>query len=90
MLRPTPIEPVPHETARIARAVSGGRGAMGIGQSIVHLHVYTPNLLDTEASYQCRKDFASSIKIAEEPTIKRSRSWRARLNLWTAARPERP
>jgi hypothetical protein len=33
---------------------------IGIGRSIVHLHVSTPTLLDAEASYQCRKDFASS------------------------------
>jgi hypothetical protein len=40
-------------------------GTIGIGRSIVHLHVYTPNLLDAEASYQCRKDFASSITFGE-------------------------
>jgi hypothetical protein len=40
---------------------------MDIGRSIVHLYVYTPNLLDAEASYQCPKDFASSIKNAQEP-----------------------
>lgn len=51
-------------------------GAIGIGRSIVHLHVYTPNLLDAEASYQCRRDFASSIKSDEEPGC-RGEDWLA-------------
>jgi hypothetical protein len=44
-------------------------GAIGIGRRIVHLHVYTPNLLDAEASYQCRKDFASSISFGEHQVM---------------------
>jgi hypothetical protein len=40
-------------------------GSIGIGRSIVDLHVYTPNLLDAEASYQCSKDFAISIPFGE-------------------------
>jgi hypothetical protein len=40
---------------------------MGIGRSIVHLHGSIPHRLDAEASYPCRKDFASSIKSNEEP-----------------------
>jgi hypothetical protein len=39
-------------------------GSIGIGRSMVHLHVYTRNLLDAEASYQCSKDFASSLPFA--------------------------
>jgi hypothetical protein len=43
-------------------------GASGIGRSLGYRHVYTPHLLDAEASYQCRKDFASRIKSDDEPT----------------------
>jgi hypothetical protein len=41
-------------------------GAIGLGRSISHLHVSTPNLLDAEASYQCFQDFASSISFGEQ------------------------
>jgi hypothetical protein len=41
-------------------------GAIGIGRSLGHLHISTRNLLDAEASYQCSKDFASSIIFDEE------------------------
>jgi hypothetical protein len=34
-------------------------------RSIIHLHVYTPNLLDAEAPYQGFKDFASRITFGE-------------------------
>src|SRR5262245_20414962 len=53
--------------ARATRAVSGGTGSIGIGRSMVHLHVIGRNLHDTDESYPCFKDFASSIKNDEEP-----------------------
>jgi hypothetical protein len=54
------------KAARATRAVSEGRGSMGLGRRLVHLHVYTRNLRDAEASSQCSKDFASSISFGDE------------------------
>ena len=56
------------KAARVARAVSGGMGSIGIRRRMGHLHVYMRNRHDAEASYQCVQDFASSIKSDEEPT----------------------
>src|SRR5262249_11302489 len=53
------------KAARATRTVSGGTGSIGMGRSMTHLHVYTRNLLDAEASYQCFQDFASSIRFGE-------------------------
>jgi len=53
--------------ARATRAASGGMGPIGIGRSRVHLRVSVRNHHNAEAAYQCVQDFASSIKIDEDP-----------------------
>jgi hypothetical protein len=59
-------------------------GAIGIGRSIIHLHVYTPNLLDAEAPYQGFKDFASSITLGEVESMGTSTREMEKLPLRTA------
>jgi hypothetical protein len=41
-------------------------GPIGIGRSMVHLHVYMRNFHDADAAYQCFQDFASSITFGEQ------------------------